>query len=287
MRPGTEGYEEGYSVLMSVYQKEKPEYLQASIESMISQTLACSDFVLVCDGPLTRKLEEVVEWAGRELGERFQCVRLAENRGLGAALNTGLRFCRCPVIARMDSDDISRPDRCSLQMAKMKSGDYDIVGGSIQEFIRKPEDTDKLRILPKTPEEIAAFAKKRTPFNHPCVMYKKDAVRDAGSYQDFPGFEDYHLWVRMLQNGCRGFNLQEVILDMRTGNGMYRRRGGRVYLVWVWRFQRYLRKQRFITRRQFLENCAVRGVIGIVPSGLREGFYQVFLRKKDRQQQRK
>ncbi len=76
---------------------------------------------------------------------------------------------------------------------------------------------DRLRVLPRTSEEILQYAKKRNPFNHPCMMFRREAVLHAGNYQDFPGFEDYYLWVRMLRKGCKGYNVQEVILDMRTG----------------------------------------------------------------------
>lgn len=180
----------------------------------------------------------------------------------------------------MDSDDISRPDRCRLQMDKIKSGDYAIVGGSLQEFVAEPGDSDCLRVLPQTPEEIRDFAKKRNPFNHPCVMYRKDAVLDSGNYEDFPGFEDYFLWVRMLQKGYYGWNLQDVILDMRTGNGMYNRRGGRVYIRNLIRFQKYLLETGMIGRGRFCRNCLCRSVMSFLPGDLRKKLYSIFLRKK-------
>ena len=109
-----------YSVLMAVYKKEDPVFFRQSIESMIEQTLPFTDFVLVCDGPLTKALERVIHWAEERLGERFQCIRLKENRGLGNALRIGVPRCRCSVIARMDSDDISRPDRCENSFESWK-----------------------------------------------------------------------------------------------------------------------------------------------------------------------
>ena len=107
---------EEYSVLMSVYEKENPVFFRNSIESMMKQSLPFSDFVLVCDGPLGKELEEIVQWAESCLGERFQCIRLPENRGLGKALAEGITHCRHDIVARMDSDDLSRPERCRLQM---------------------------------------------------------------------------------------------------------------------------------------------------------------------------
>lgn len=270
--------EKTYSVLMAVYGKEKPEFFRQSIESMLAQTLPFSDFVLVCDGALTHELNEVISWAQEEMGEKLQIIRLKENKGLGKALRTGVPRCRCSVIARMDSDDISRPDRCERQFRIIERDGYDLVSGTLQEFVREPGDMDRLRVLPRTSEEILQYAKKRNPFNHPCVMFRKESVLRVGSYQDFPGFEDYYLWIRMLRKGCKGYNVQEVILDMRTGNGMYDRRGGRDYLYWVLRFQRYLYCKNFITKKEYIQNCLVRTTVGAIPGGAREKFYHVFLR---------
>lgn len=270
--------EKTYSVLMAVYGKEKPEFFRQSIESMLAQTLPFSDFVLVCDGALTHELNEVISWAQEEMGEKLQIIRLKENKGLGKALRTGVPRCRCSVIARMDSDDISRPDRCERQFRIIERDGYDLVSGTLQEFVREPGDMDRLRVLPRTSEEILQYAKKRNPFNHPCVMFSKESVLRVGSYQDFPGFEDYYLWIRMLRKGCKGYNVQEVILDMRTGNGMYDRRGGRDYLYWVLRFQRYLYCKNFITKKEYIQNCLVRTTVGAIPGGAREKFYHVFLR---------
>ena len=270
--------EKTYSVLMAVYGKEKPEFFRQSIESMLAQTLPFSDFVLVCDGALSHELNEVISWAQEEMGEKLQIIRLKENKGLGKALRTGVPRCRCSVIARMDSDDISRPDRCERQFRIIERDGYDLVSGTLQEFVREPGDMDRLRVLPRTSEEILQYAKKRNPFNHPCVMFRKESVLRVGSYQDFPGFEDYYLWIRMLRKGCKGYNVQEVILDMRTGNGMYDRRGGRDYLYWVLRFQRYLYCKNFITKKEYIQNCLVRTTVGAIPGGAREKFYHVFLR---------
>lgn len=271
---------EEYSVLMSVYQKENPVFFRNSIESMMKQSLPFSDFVLVCDGPLGKELEEVLQWAQKSLGERLQCIRLSENRGLGRALAEGITHCRCDIVARMDSDDLSRPERCLLQMKAMEKGGYDIVGCALEEFREMPGDTGNIRLSPETQKEILAYAGKRNPFNHPCVMYRKSAVMKAGNYVDFSGFEDYCLWIRMLQQGAKAYNLQQVLLDMRSGEGMYDRRGGASYIKSVLRFQRYLKKEGVIGAGTFLKNCAVRTIVGLIPGSLRKEFYRIFLRKK-------
>lgn len=271
---------EEYSVLMSVYEKENPVFFRNSIESMMKQRLPFSDFVLVCDGPLGRELEEVIQWAEKCLKDRFQCVRLPENRGLGKALAEGITHCKYDIVARMDSDDLSRPERCRLQMEAMETGGYDIVGCALEEFREIPGDTGNIRLSPEHQEEIRVYAGKRNPFNHPCVMYRKSAVLKAGNYVDFPGFEDYCLWIRMLQKGAKAYNLQQVLLDMRSGEGMYDRRGGISYIKSVLRFQKYLKCEGIIGTGTFLKNCAVRTIVGIIPGNLRKEFYRIFLRKK-------
>ena len=267
-----------YSVLMAVCGSENPEFLRQSIESMLAQTLPFSDFVLICDGTLSRRLNEVIAWAKELMGEKLQFICLKENKGFGNALRIGVTKCRCSVIARMDSDGVSRPDRCERQFRIIERDGYDLVSGTLQEFSDRPGDMDSLRVLPRTSEEILQYAKKRNPFNHPCIMFRKEAVLKAGNYQDFPGFEDYYLWIRMLRKGCKGYNVQEVMLDMRTGNETYDRRGGKEYLHWVLRFQRYLYSKNFITRKEYIRNCIVRTNVGIIPGKAREKVYHIFLR---------
>ena len=266
-----------YSVLMAVYEKEDPAFLRESIASMKGQTLPFSDFVLVCDGPLKEDLDAVIREEKEELGDRLQIVRLPENGGLGRALAAGLPYCRCPVVARMDSDDVSRPERCEKEFRMIGRG-YDLAGSFVQEFDRIPGDTDRLRTLPETNREIRHFAHKRNPFNHGTVMFRREKVLQAGSYRDFPGFEDYSLWIRMLKQGCRGYNLQEPLVDMRIGNGLSGRRGGSGYVRSVIRFQRFLLREGVTTPMDFLVNCGIRITVGLMPDAVRDLFYKRFLR---------
>ena len=161
-----------YSVLMSVYSKENPAWLKLAIESIQDQTLPTSDFVLVCDGPLTPELDGVIAEKHCQMGEILMVVRLEKNVGLGNALNEGIKHCRNELVARMDSDDIAYPDRCEKQVAIFNK--YPIVSicsGTVMEFSKNPETINCKRVLPEKNKEIIEFAKKRNPFNHPCVMY--------------------------------------------------------------------------------------------------------------------
>ena len=171
---------------MSVYDKEKSEYLKQAIESIQAQTVSTDDFVLVCDGPLNAALDAVIAEKQKEMGETLNVIRLTKNSGLGNALNEGIKHCKNELVARMDSDDIAFPERCEKQIAMFNArSELSICSAAIEEFTNDPNKVDSRRVPPETNEEIVDFAKTRNPFNHPCVMYKKSAVEAAGSYQSF------------------------------------------------------------------------------------------------------
>ena len=269
-----------YSVLMSVYYKEKPEYLQQAIESIQKQTLPTNDFVLVCDGPLTLELDKVVQTKQQEMGNVLKVVRLPENVGLGNALNEGVKHCKNELVARMDSDDVSYPDRCNKQIKIFNEHpEIAICSGTVEEFSVSIECIDGRRLLPETNEEILSFAKKRNPFNHPCVMYKKSAVDAVGSYQDFYLLEDYYLWIRMLAAGYQGYNIQEPLLHMRAGSGMYKRRSGWKYAKAQVDLFKYMKDNEFITKRQFLKSCVIRSGSALAPNEVRKLLFNKMLRK--------
>ena len=230
-----------YSVLMSVYHKEKPEYLKQAIESIQAQALLTDDFVLVCDGPLNDALDGVIFAKQQEMGTVLNVVRLAKNGGLGNALNEGIKYCKNELIARMDSDDIAYPDRCEKQLSVFdEHPEVGICSGIVEEFTTDPNTVDAKRVPPETNVEIVEFAKKRNPFNHPCVMYRKSVVKAVGSYQDFYLLEDYYLWLRMLMAGYQGYNIQEPLLHMRAGSEMYKRRAGWKYAETQMRLFRFM-----------------------------------------------
>lgn len=220
---------EKYSVLMSVYAKDRAEFLDRAIQSMVDQTVEFCDLVLVCDGPLTESLDFVIEEWKKKLQCRLNIVRLNENHGLGYALNKGLEKCECDIVARMDSDDISKPFRCEILLNKLNEEKLDLVGGWIEEFNVNPGDMGVIRDVPENQNDIKKYLKKRNPFNHMSVIFNKSAVLSAGGYQHFPWLEDYWLWARMIINGCRCANVSNVVVDVRTGNGMYKRRSGIKY----------------------------------------------------------
>ena len=270
----------GYSVLMSVYHKEKPEYLKQAIESIQAQTFPTDDFVLVYDGPLNEGLDAVIAAKQQEMGDTLNVVRLAKNCGLGNALNEGIKHCKNELVARMDSDDIAYSNRCEKQINVFNTHpEVSICSGVVEEFTTDPAAVDTRRVLPETNAEIVEFAKKRNPFNHPCVMYKKTAVEAVGSYQDFYLLEDYYLWLRMLMAGYQGYNIQESLLHMRAGSDMYLRRAGWKYAKTQAKLFEYMKEQGFIGNGQYIKSCVTRSGSALAPNWLRKFMFEKVLRK--------
>ena len=268
-----------YSVLMSVYKKENPAYLQQAVESIQAQTIPTDNFVLVCDGPLTQELDAVIAEKQQEMGNCFHVVRLPQNKGLGNALNYGIHFCTNELVARMDSDDVAYPNRCEKQLSLFNvHPEVSICSGTVEEFTADIQVVDAKRMLPETDAEIRVFAKKRNPFNHPCVMYKKSAVEAVGSYQDFYLLEDYYLWLRMLMAGYQGYNLQEPLLHMRAGADMYLRRSGWAYAKSQLKLFGFMRDNGFITEGQYTISCLIRSCAALAPNWLRKLAFEKVLR---------
>ncbi len=214
------------------------------------------------------------------MGDVLKVVRLANNGGLGNALNEGIKHCKNKLVARMDSDDISYSDRCEKQLIVFNTHpEVSICSGIVEEFTDDPNIVDARRVPPESNEEIIEFAKKRNPFNHPCVMYKKSTVEAAGSYHDFYLLEDYYLWLRMLMAGYQGYNIQEPLLHMRAGSDMYKRRAGWKYIKAQVKLFKFMKQQGFIGNGQYISSCMIRSASSLAPNWLRKFMFERILRK--------
>lgn len=265
-----------YSVLMSVYAKENPQYLRESVESMFSQSVKPSQFVLVIDGPVPQNLQNEIE----SLCEKFKITLcpLPQNVGLGRALNEGLKFCENDIVARMDSDDIAFPDRMYFELSLMLEKDADIVSSTVAEFEESCDKVTALRIVPETHAQIMKFVRKRNPFNHPAVVYKKSVIEAAGGYQDYLLFEDYELFARALACGAVGANVQQPLIYMRAGASMYDRRGGKEYAKKMLAFYKRLEELGLCGFKEKIACILPRYLVAVMPNGLRRFVYKTLLR---------
>lgn len=214
-----------YSVLLTVYISDNPEFFRLSLESMIKQTVPSNDIVIVMDGPVSDEIQAIIEEYSNNKKNNIHPLQLEKNKGLGLALNAGLEICKNELIARMDSDDISMPTRCEKQLAMFEADpELDIVGCPVLEFVGTPENVVGKRDVPLDNKSIHKYNKRRDPFNHPAVMYRKSKVMKYGPYGDYRKNQDTDLWIKLLSNGCKGANLPEYLLMFRFDEGTYKKR---------------------------------------------------------------
>ncbi len=270
-----------FSVLISVYKKEKAEYLKQALQSIINQTLKPTEILIVKDGLLTKELDECIEDLQKQHPKLFKILAFKENRGLGLALRDGVQACKYEYIARMDSDDISKLDRFEKQFNYLqKHPETALLGTWITEFSKDENNPDTVTKLPCIHQEIIKFAKRRNPFRHVTVVLKKSAVIQSGNYRDFLWFEDYDLFVRILQKGYIAANIPECLVNVRADKDMFARRGGWQYLKQDYKFQKQILKTKYIGKTDFLINIIIRSIVRLIPNKLRSYLYKIFLRSE-------
>ena len=267
-----------FSVLMSIYKAEKPSYLTMSLNSVLNQTLQASEIIIVEDGPLTTELYAILD-EFESKNPNIRRLRLSKNHGLGYALCEGLKICRYELVARMDTDDICKPNRFEVQVEFMeKNQEVDVLGTWIDEFFDDKENVVSIRKVPEESKVLYEFGKKRNPINHPTVMFKKSSVLKAGGYQTCMLLEDYYLWARMLKMGMVFHNIQESLLYFRLSHDIYKRRGGLKYAITEVKFQKELHKIGYLTIFETIRNIASRFFVRVMPVCIRRRIYRRLLR---------
>ena len=210
---------EKYSASMCVYKNDNPEHFKLAVDSILNQTCKPDEVVLVVDGPVTETLDEIIN--NCEKTNVFNVIRLTENLGHGNARRIGLENCKNELVALMDADDISVPDRFEKQLSVFENDKkVSVVGGNISEFIDNPKNIVGRRIVPKKDAEIKEYIKKRCPMNQVTVMFKKSHVNNVGGYIDWYCEEDYYLWIRLALKGYKFANINETLVNVRVGKEM-------------------------------------------------------------------
>ena len=271
-----------FSVLLSLYFKENANYLNACFESIwLKQSIKPSEIILVLDGPIGDELNQNVEKWQKLIGVSLRVIPLGKNIGLGKALNEGLKYCSNEWVFRMDTDDISMPDRFEKQIQFIRCNpDIILFGGQVLEFETEPNDSNALKSVPTTDKQIKLFAQKRCPFNHMTVAYRKDIIGKLGGYKHHLFMEDYNLWLRVIGAGYKVANLEDIILYARVGNGMHARRKGYKYI----KSEKQLLKLKKELKLQDPIHANIlfllRSSFRLLPSTLLGKIYNTFLRKK-------
>lgn len=275
----THGYPP-FSVLMSLYIKEKPQYFHTCMKSIFSQTVLPSEIVIVKDGVLSQEMDLLVGKYQRKYSDVIKIVALPENVGLGLALREGIKHCTYELVARMDTDDIARKDRFEKQLEEFNHHpELDICGSHIKEFTGSVKNILSLRKVPLTHREIAEYQKQRSAFNHMTVMYKKSAVLRAGNYEDAPLMEDDLLWIHMLQTGVVCSNIDDYLVYARTGYAMIERRGGYAYFQKYRRGRKKILETGYISKMDYYKTIAVQAVVALMPKKVRLFVFTKLLRR--------
>ena len=261
-----------FSVLMSICDKETPKYIKECLDSVFNQTVVPDEVVVVLDGLLAKDSMKILD------NYDLKIIKNKHMVGLSNALNQGLKKCKYEIVARMDSDDICVKNRFEKQLEEFKkNNNLALVGGQILEF--EDDITYKVRRVPLTREEIIKFSKKRNPFNHMTVMFKKSVILSLGSYEVIPYFEDYYLWTKLLNGNYEVKNLEDVLVNARINLDHIKRRGEIKYIKYIYNFEKRIYKDGYINFFQFIFNIIVRFLTSILPNRTRSKFYNMFLRK--------
>lgn len=269
-----------FSVLMSVYKNEKPNYLDKALNSIENQTIIPKEIVVVQDGPITDALNQVLKKHSENFVNTFKIIKSKKNQGLGAALCLGTSAIDTNWIARMDSDDISVPERFEKQLiAILNDVDLALVGGQVSEFATNINNLVGSRSVPTSEKEIQKFVKWRSPFNHPTIMIRKDVLENVGGYIPYGNLEDYYLWSRIISQNYRVKNLSDTLVYMRVDEGMYSRRGKVSNIQYFYKLRKFLRKQKMISFPEQIMGNTVMTVNIIIPSFLRKLLYQKILHR--------
>lgn len=247
-----------FSVLISVYKNDNPMHFKLALESVsCNQTFKPTQIVLVVDGPVSDSTNNVISYITQSYPKiEWSIVRLNQNGGLAHALNQGLKVCKYNYVARMDADDIAVPYRFERQFDFLKKHpEISVLGSFIAEFKEYVGDMDSIRATGLSNNAILSMAKRRSPFNHMTVVFKLNDVLSVGGYsEDFGKLEDYKLWVDLISKNYKMANLEDILVNVRVGDGFIERRSS-IREIKDWdNLQKHLLKNNTINRFDALIN---------------------------------
>ena len=267
-----------FSVLITVYEKEKPYNLRKSLLSSYRQTIKPTEIVLVCDGILTQDLYNEIENI-KNLIPILKVYQLSKNVGSGPASCFGVEKCNTDIIARMDSDDYSEETRFEKQIKAFKENPNLIMVGT--NILEKNTEFTALKTVPEKTEEIREYSKFRNPFNNPSSMMKKEYILKVGNYRKFRYLEDYDLTMRLIHdNPTKDFlNIQEPLVIMQTNNSSYLRRGGLLYVKTEFFLQADFYRRGYISKIELCRNIFIRNIVRVMPNSMRKLIYKKKMRE--------
>lgn len=270
-----------FSVLISVYKNDNPADFRAAIESVtVKQTIKPDEVYIYVDGPVSTELLDTINLLQKEM-PFINVHKENQNKGLGKALQYGMLHVKHELVARMDADDISVPDRFECQLKQFEDdSELAVASGHTADFIGSLNNIIGIRKVPIGNEGCRNYMKQRDAINHPAVMFRKSEVLKAGNYQEWYLNEDSYLWLRMYLAGCKFDNLDKILVYMRSGDGQYARRGGWKYFKSEVGLQRLRLKNGIVSFPRYLFNCSIHFIVKcLLPNSVRGWIFKHLLRK--------
>ena len=267
---------ENFTVIIPVHNLERPSFLSTAVISILDQSRAPNEVIIVIDGPIGEKLNDTIENLTKK---EVIVIRLEKCFGPGSARHAGILRSTNSIIALMDSDDISRSYRFEKQLDILEKENIDIVGGWIEEFNIDEGDLNKLRTTPERHEKIVDISKWRMPVNHVTLVFKKEAYLSIGGYKSMRYAEDFDLITRMLNSGLKFYNIQEVLVDVRVGNEMHNRRRGVRFLICELKVFNQMYSSGYINLWKYICNIIIRVLVRLLPSKIISKLYMKFFRE--------
>lgn len=270
-----------YSVLMSVYKNDDPNFLDIALKSIYEDQIRKPDeIVVVFDGPLTDGLYRVLNDFAKDKEAVVKYYPQEVNRGLGEALRIGSEYCTGDYIFRMDSDDISHPQRFEKQAAYVEEHpEIDVLSTDISEFQISINEDMRVRSCPISHKDIVQMGRSRNPMNHVTVCIKKTALEACGGYETLLLLEDYFLWLKMIVAGCKLANIHESLVYVRIGNGFYSKRSSKVRIKGWKVLQQYMCRHKLIGSFTAWKNMVAIYLFVNIPPKLKSILYKKKLRK--------
>ena len=263
-----------FSILMVISESDNVNYLFDALKSISTdQELQPNEYIIVRNGSLKKKQLEIIEhWLfENNLNENVTLIDLPQMKTLSDSLNIGLANSSYELIARMDPDDISLPQRFLKQINAFKLDKSLSVCGTLGNEFSNFKDSF-VKKLPLNEKDIKEFSRWRNPLIHPSVMFKKTDVIKVGSYPNTKKSQDYLLWTRMIKNGFKVININEVLINVRTDTDLIQRRGFNYFLSEIEVLNKMYRDGS-IPFSYFLANLLLRFFLRIMPKSLKLFFY--------------
>lgn len=265
------------SVIMACY-REPASYVSSAIESILNQTFSDFEFLIVLNDSDNIELLNLLNYY-KNLDKRISVLVSPTNLGVASKYIHALQASG-DYIAFMDADDIALPHRLEKQLDILEKGLADIVGAWIEEF--DDENGIKamsIRKVPELHEDIVRFAKWRNPMNDPTVMLSRKCIRIIKNIPIYISFGlEYLIWTSAIKNGCRLYNIQEVLLKFRFNRKTYdRRRGLKVFCSELYVLN-HMREIGFLSNAEYYANLSMRFISRVLLSPFIKTVYRMLRR---------